>query len=289
MPPDEGTAPETGATGVAPDAGQGQSAEGTASWTADFDTDTQGFIENKGWRAPGDAIKAYRQLESHLGAPPDRLLTLPKEGESLDPIFDRLGRPETPEGYGIEAGAEASEADKAMFDWFAKTAHEIGFSDKQAKGFLEKFQEYAQADATSRQEAMELAAADSERALKREWGTSYNGNVYGAKQAFQEFAVPAGLAPEDLDAIDRAIGHEKTMKMFSAIGAKIGEDSYVDGGADGPKAPGFGGQLSPAAALNRLNDLQQDKAWAKRLLEGGTGSKEFKERKRLIEMAYPME
>src|SRR5210317_461631 len=72
------------------------------SWFDSFeDGDLKGFVEAKGLKSAEQAVKSYREAEKFLGAPKGKLLRWPDElnEETLATIYDKLGRPETPEGY----------------------------------------------------------------------------------------------------------------------------------------------------------------------------------------------
>src|SRR5882757_6971704 len=77
------------------------------AWFTGLDSDTKGWLENKGWsgeRALPEVIKAHRNLESLVGR--DKL-PLPKDEhdtEGWNRVYEKLGRPARWEDYGIEPG-----------------------------------------------------------------------------------------------------------------------------------------------------------------------------------------
>jgi len=94
-------APGAGAApaGVAPTA---QPSPGSV-WTAAFDEDTNAYVSNKGWKEPQDLLMSYRNLEKFAGGAKN-LLELPPEDaspEQLDAFYTKLGRPASPDEYGI--------------------------------------------------------------------------------------------------------------------------------------------------------------------------------------------
>src|SRR3990167_3081868 len=75
----------------------------TPAWTDGLPQETLGFVEKKGWKGNADVITSYQNLEKLQGVPAERIIKLPEklEGTEMDVIYNRLGRPEKPDGYKI--------------------------------------------------------------------------------------------------------------------------------------------------------------------------------------------
>ena len=98
-----GSAPAGNPAGTAL-AGEGAQANGQQqAWYGGYAEDIRGFVENKGWKDPSDAITGYINLEKYLGADKaGRGLVLPKDDAATDEwgqVYDRLGRPKSPDEY----------------------------------------------------------------------------------------------------------------------------------------------------------------------------------------------
>jgi hypothetical protein len=113
-------APETGAGGGDGGAAAAAAAAAAASagkpWHDGVEADTVGFWQNKGYKVDDpkalatDLTKQYRELERHIGAPPDQILRLPKadaKPEDIKAFWSKLGAPADAKEYdfsGIKFG-----------------------------------------------------------------------------------------------------------------------------------------------------------------------------------------
>lgn len=264
-------APAAGGTIVTP----APPAAPAADWTAALEPEMRGFVQNRGFADPKTLLESYRNLEKVMGAPKERLLTLPEKMDdaSMAPIFERLGRPKTPAEYKI-APKEGGDPKflEAVSNWF----HEAGLSTAQAEKIAAKWTAFGADMNKVGLEAKATAALTEQAALKREWGAAYEQNLDIARNAAKTF----GLDAETLTGIEAVLGFSKTHKFALAIGVGLGEGKFVTGGPSS-----FKGTSTPEQALNKLETLKQDKAWVDRYLAGGAAEKE--EFTRLHEQAYP--
>ena len=258
--PAEGGAPQgdsaqepqgSGASG--PSGGQG--AEPPKDWIGALPEDARGYVENKGWKEPGDVLKGYRQLEEFLGADKaGRGLVLPKDEkdqEALDKIYAALGRPEKAEGYGLTELMAKEETDPAFMSAMAETMHGAGLSKGQAQKLATAYQAHFNASRQAAVEAHQSEVAEAERSL-----------TAAEKEHCRRGFRFLGLSNEEATAIEMYWGVTKAAKMFAKIGQALGEDKRVEG----TEAAGFGG--SPDAAKSRLAELKADPAFRKRYLDG---------------------
>lgn len=242
-----------------------------------LDTDHLGYAQTKGWKGPADTVMSYRNLEKLVGVPAEQILKLPSDDlpTSWDPIFNKLGRPEKPDGYklpvpdGVDPG-------------FAKTAseafHKAGVSQKQAEALTTWWNEQAagatkaQADATAARDTEQLAM------LKAEWGVNLQANSAIVDKAATAF----GMTSDQLDGLKAAMGPGEAMKFLHNIGSKLAtEDSFI--GADGK--PSTTGGLTPAQAITKIGELRKDGEFVKRYAAGDAEAK--REMARLHQIAYP--
>ena len=223
--------------------------------------DMMGFVQAKGWTDVSSVIDSYRNLESFRGVPEDQLMRLPSPDASQDEwarVFDRLGRPESPEEYEVpvpEDGDEKfAEAAKKMF-------HEAGLTPAQAKTVAEKYNEYFQGMAGESHEQIEAERQQEVEALKKQWGAAYEQNLAVVDRAAQQF----GMHGEQLEALRQAMGPKAAAEFVYNIGAKLGEDQYVDSGSHGN---GDFGAMTPAAAREQIQALKADPEFRKRYMAG---------------------
>lgn len=247
-------------------------------WKASgLDADNLGYVQNKGFATPADAITSYRHLETLLGAPKDQIIRLPTDDkpEAWNPVYDRLGRPKDAADYKLPVPQGADDA-------FAKTAaswfHENGLNTKQAQGLAGKWNEYAVTQRAANETATNERHGAEIAALKTEWGAAFTENSAVVDRAAQAF----GMTTEHLAGLKSAMGPAAAMKFLHAIGSKVAtDDSFVGGGT---RSNTFGA-LTPAAAQSRIAELRADTAWTAKYVSGDREAR--MEMDRLHRFAYP--
>ena len=78
----------------------------------------------------------------------------------------------------------------------------------------------------------------------------------------QNAAKALGIAPEEVNALEKIKGYAATMEMLRNIGSKIGEDKFI------VSPQGSGGTMSKDQAQARIAELMSDKAWTTRYTGG---------------------
>lgn len=243
-------------TAVEPAGGDNGASAG--SWLDGMSEDSRAFAENKGWDTPDSALESYRNLEKFAGGNKN-LVELPgvdADDEVMANFYDRLGRPEAPDKYGLDV---PDGADGELVDWFRSTAHKYGLSEKQAKSIFGEWNEMS----TSRLEAMQTQSAEAAEAdinaLKKEWGQAYDSQIDAGKQA----VAALGFDEAKLGEYEEKLGTGEMLRLFAQLGSKMGEDNFVDGGRSDS---GFG--VTPAAARAELADLKLDQGFMDKYLAG---------------------
>tara|TARA_R100001440_G_scaffold75518_2_gene102961 strand:+ start:784 stop:1620 length:837 start_codon:yes stop_codon:yes gene_type:complete len=134
--------------------------------------------------------------------------------EDLDNIYSRLGRPETPEEYGIQADGNVLTEDATTR--FKEIAHALRFTPDQATGILN----YYLSEASNSAEGMQLAAQEqakqTEAALRQEWGAAYDTKLKDAQSAIEKFEGDEILGMDLADGT-KVGNHPAFVKVFSAI------------------------------------------------------------------------
>lgn len=164
------------------------------------DADLRQFVEAKGFKDVGEAVKAMRELEAKHAVP-----------------------------------AKAEDYQLGDTD-FAKTAaswfHEHGVSAETAKALAAKWNGYVEQQ-NSAAEAARIAKGQADlAALKSEWGDGYDKNLELGRQAMRKFGVPV----EVIDKLAGQMGDAQAIKVFSQIGASLSEGVLNPGGAGGSGA-----------------------------------------------------
>ncbi len=182
------------------------------------DAGLKAFIEGKGFKDAGEAVKALQDLEGQTAKP-----------ESADAY--KLPVPE---------GQDAAFATEA-----AKWMHEAGIPVAQAQALATKWNQYQaaqqeQAD-TARQQQGERDVQD----LKKEWGGQYDANTELAKRAVRTF----GADEQALEKISKALGDGETLRLFHRIGKHLGEGTLIPAGGDRGANPPANSDAARAARM----------------------------------------
>ncbi|TXH10042.1 MAG: hypothetical protein E6R04_06320 [Spirochaetes bacterium] len=253
-------APAAGGQAPAPNAqGQAQS-PATKAWYEghNFAPEDIGYIQNKGWDDPVKPIQAYKNLEKLQGVPAEYMIKIPKsldDPAALAPIYDRLGRPASPDKY--EVKIEGFEVDPKRMEIVRNAAHKAGLNPAQ-------LQALAAADAQYMGEVMKAHEAEKAQrmevelgALQREWGTHFEERAELGRR-FVRNSLPSGIDKEaTLSAIEEAIGTALTLKLFANAGEKtVREHNIPDSSGDRP----FGYTREQAAADRKslMDELKAD-------------------------------
>lgn len=280
-------APAGGGTGApaasgtaAPAAGGTTETVNPGAWMAGFDDDSKAWINNKGYKNPADLANAHRSLEKLLGAPKERLVTLPEnfyddkgaltaDGKA---IYERLGMPKDPKEYGIEVPKEGG--DPKRLEAFLKVAQDIGLTKAQAQKLNSMDSEFMTGLRAQAQEAAVQKFKDQDASIQKEWGAAYENNKSIAADAMRRL----GLSNQEVDALSSTIGHDKTLKLLHNLGKSVGEGTFVEGTR--PTQPS-----TPGDAKAKIKELQADKDFGSRLMTGEAQAKATWER--LHKEAYP--
>ena len=195
--------------------------------------------------------KSYVNAVKKIGGNPDHLVQLPQEGESKDNFYNKIGRPETPEGYDFGE-------DGGKLDFYRNATHQLGLTQDQAANMLQLYAavEEEQTKASDKQNAD--FAVESQINLKREWGTNYDSNIDMAQRAFAQFASPEFSKLMDETGLGN---HPELLKAFSKVGQMLGDDQLIVGSGIG------GQQRSPQQAKEEIESLYQDKEFSKSYLD----------------------
>jgi hypothetical protein len=219
------------------------------------------LVKAKGWKGPADALLSYQNLEKVFGADKaGRTILAPKSDDDADGwsgVYNRLGRPESPDKYGLPVpeGDDGSFATAA-----APVLHELGLTTRQAKGLAEWWNKASAARVEAEGESFSKASEAEYAALRGEWGAAASQNEELAKRAVLKFSKEAGLDEGSFDAMERAIGTAKVMKLFHAIGAQFREADFV--ASDAPSS----GALNPSQAKNKVASMFADKEFMARYM-----------------------
>jgi hypothetical protein len=265
------TSSQPSQSGTTPPAGAA-----STDWTTGLNDEMKGYVQNKGFKDPSSVLDSYKNLEKLMGTPKERLLRLPENMEdqqAMGEIYAKLGRPNSPDDYKIEADKQNGNPEFAKF--LKNTFFENGLTTKQALGIVNKWNEMQTSYTKQVQEQQSAQNEQQMNNLKKEWGAAYEQKVNVAKRAARDF----GVAPEVIDHLEKAMGFSGVMKFFDTIGSKLGEADYVSAGQNNNSFA-----MTPEAARNKLQALKSDPDFVKRYAAGDHTARA--EMERLHKMAY---
>lgn len=246
-----------------------------ADWVANLPENSRGYAQNKGWKNPGEMLDSYQNFEKLMGAPQDKIIKMPdsEDAEGWRGVYAKLGRPQTAEEYKLPVPTENGDPNfaKAASGWF----HEMGLSVKQAQAITAKFNEYQAGQIAAGKTQTIEAMTNEQNAVKTKWGAAYDQNVKVASRAAREF----GMTTDVLSKMEAAMGYEKLMMHFHAIGSKLGESSFHDGHG------GSGGAMTPEQAKSAIAEKMKDKTFIQKMDQKDVSA--LNEWNRLHQMANP--
>lgn len=162
------------------------------------------------------------------------LSALPAEGdaEGWGNVWNKLGRPETAEGYELPV----PEGDSGEFAGAASgKMHELGLSKSQAQGIAEWYNTQQSQMVEQFNQQREQQATENVAAIRKEWGNNFDTNVAVANKA-----ISAYLAPEAIQALkESGLGsNPHIVKAFHKIGQSLSEAKVINGepSQSGPKS-----------------------------------------------------
>ena len=223
--------------------------------------------ENRGGVKDFTSVDALAKGHGALYAKMGSQVKMPDEAtsdEERSAFYQKLGRPEKADGYSRPELPEGEQFDEAFLTEMAAVAHAEGVSDKQFRGFIDRYMAY-QAKSAEAKVASENAEADAtQKQLHEEWAGNYDKNLEISKRALREL-IPADMkdAFVELIAEKNLDNNFLFIKAFHFVGSKMMDDKLVKG--DPPKVePGYTPQYpnSPEMYANgESEDAVKGRAW----------------------------
>lgn len=247
--------------------GNPAAAGGDAPWYSTIeDVELRGFAELKGFKDPTSVLSSYKNLEKHMGAPPDRILRIPEKADdpAWSEIKTKLGYapPEKWEDYGLAApeGAHPDYAAKA-----AQWAHKYGIPKDALLGMAQEQNAWVAEMSKHETESIKAQEEQDMQSLRTQWGQRYDASVELARRASRELAPTAGLDEAGLSKMEGALGTAAFLKFWAGLGSTVNQEATVHGQT---LATGFG--LTPEAASARFDQLKDNPEWIKKALTPGS-------------------
>ncbi|HYD35962.1 MAG TPA: hypothetical protein VD999_07930 [Vitreimonas sp.] len=220
-------------------------AGGTPSFRDSLPEEFKDHAALKDYTDLGGLVKSHVNLQSMLG----NAIQLPKEGESWDPIYNKLGRPEKPDQYEFKLADQFKDRqlDPKLTDWAKTTFHKHGLTAKQAEGLLN---DYVQREVETGTGAKNLDETLDEYEGKCE-------EIFGDKWEETQLVVERAskmFVDQDDAAFFNETGlgsHPTFVKIMAKVGKLLQEDKAFSEGANNA---GFTPDANTAKAeIARLN------------------------------------
>ena len=236
-------------------------------------------MEGEGAEQCREFAKAYRSLESLFGADKaGRTITLPTDPNDqaqLDQLYGKLGRPESPAGYGLKIEGASDE----FTGYLAGVLHKAGVSPAQAKviadGYAER-QKHLAAQGEQDQAEWETRSKGEWAELERAWGAEKPAKVDLASRAARQL----GWDKETMSQIEQVLGTKAFVLSMLKVGEALREDAGV--GDTSGSTPGLPG--TPEAARTAITARMQDKEFMAKVFPRDGGRADEAATKEWIEL-----
>lgn len=198
--------------------------------------------------------RSYVNAQRLIGADKIPLPANPTS-EDLDRIYDRLGRPESPDAYGISPDGNVITEERAAE--YANIAHNLRLTPEQASGVLEYYRSAVQNDTAAVSANNEQAREQAVSQLQAEWGDQYDSRIEAAQKAVDRFEA-GGLM--ELQLADGSVlgNHPEIIKAFANIAdfraSVTSEDTISE------NATSLG--MTPQQAQAEIDAIMNDKSHA---------------------------
>ena len=202
----------------------------------------------------GNLGLSYVNAQRLIGADKIPLPKNPTE-DDLNNIYSKLGRPEQPSGYAIQAdGQILTETD---VNTYTDIAHKLGLSKTQASGILDYYRSSIQQTTEAMSKDSEQQRQQIEQTLKAEWAPDYDAKVTQANRAVADIAGQ-DLLDMTLQDGTKVGNHPAFIKAFSNFAAF--KNSVTKEDTISENSVNY--RMSPADAQSRIDSIMNDKSHA---------------------------
>ena len=201
------------------------------------------FVDNKGWKNADDALKSYVNLEKQIGQ--DRI-ALPSDGDDVANWegWQRLGTPETADGYELNVPEGYQDYSSELSDWFRQEAHTAKVPAHMAQRLHDAYVQRMMDSQSNAVLDQQRELEDWKNEIKKEYGTAYDEKVGMARRAVRAFG-----SEELSNLLDNSgLGsHPEMIRAFAKIGAELSTGQQFK---DAEEAGSFG--MTPEDARGEI-------------------------------------
>jgi len=150
--------------------------------------------------------------------------------EDWNAVYEKLGKPKSPDEYKYNLPKE-SKLDDDSLKAFSATAHQLGLLPKQAEGIINYYNELANASEVDTNAKAETARTESEKTLRKEYGSAYKHRLHAAKNLASSTLGNDFLNNTILQDGSKLGDNPIIVKAFADLASTLSEDSLVKGDA----------------------------------------------------------
>lgn len=219
----------------------------TSDWRAALPDDLKNEPSLQVFKDPYALAKSYVHAQKQIGA--DKIvLPNPKyeTAEDWNQIYDKLGRPESPDKYELKVDEKM---DSKFVEGFKEAAHKTGLRPQQVEGLFGWYQEQATVMQQEQEKHQELERDKVLTELKNEWGKAFDTKVQDASTVFRKFI------PEDVQSHMDKMGYSNDplmVKAFATLADKFLSEGERVGNPKGHQV------MSPGDAQSEINKIWAD-------------------------------
>lgn len=178
----------------------------------------------KGWENEESLpkiFKSFHELEKQAG----NKVSIPdaEDKEGWNKLYNKLGRPESIEGYEID---DVQDVDAPLMDKFKDFAFNAGLSKSTTNNLYQFFTKIRAENESLADEAFNKQVEKGKSEIKEEWGDKYDENYKTMERGYR-FLSPT-ISDEGITNLEIAIGTKGFMKLGQAIGDLISEDGLIN-------------------------------------------------------------
>ena len=148
-------------------------------------------------------------------------IPMPKTDEERSELYNKLGRPEEASGYKVEVPqTHQTYFQEDNLNEFKNVAHQIGLNQNQVDALINYQLKAIDNDVSKEPSRLAVSKAETENALKQEWGMEYDKNMRSAKRALDVYG------DDDIKELmnGEAGNHPAVVKLFSRLGQEVTEE-----------------------------------------------------------------
>tara|TARA_R110000751_G_scaffold264535_3_gene363620 strand:+ start:2357 stop:3169 length:813 start_codon:yes stop_codon:yes gene_type:complete len=198
--------------------GTGNPEAGETTWNSGL-TDYDELVTAKGWSGPGDVLESYVNLEKAVGA--DKVVLPLADTDLADwDGWSKLGTPDEPDGYELNAPEGMEQYDQGLSDWFREAAHSAKMPATMAQAMHDKFVERMGGSLQEQSTNQQAQQETWEGELRKEYGTAFDERVAAARSAIREFGSPELQGALESSGLG---SNPEFVKAFAKIGMALGK------------------------------------------------------------------